>query len=180
MTGFLLGLLAGLALAAVAVGLLALARSRGVSLPGLKAGGRNYDKVMIASVARPFEPEGLDVAVRLAGKKGTLETVYVAEIPLNRPLESGAESELATGMEALEDAARIARDAGRTPLPRIERSRLGSRTIVEIQREEGFDVVVMTVTLGNRSEREGRKIAGYVGDHATCDVVVVTIPAQEG
>ena len=77
-------------------------------------------------------------------------------------------------MEELEESARIAKKLGVRPLPRLERSRLGSKTIVEIQREEAFDAVVLDVRLGNRSGRQGRKVAEYVQKHATCNVIVVS------
>ncbi len=174
MTGFLIGLAAGVFLAALALLLISHVSTGG--FPRLFAGQRfaGYGKVLVATIGRPFDENAIGVAARIVARDGLVQTLYVAEIPLNRPLESGAEQELSAGMEELEESASIAKKLGVRPLPRLERSRLGSKTIVEIQKEEAFDAVVLDVRLGNKSGRQGRKVAEYVQEHATCRVIVVS------
>jgi nucleotide-binding universal stress UspA family protein len=169
LTGFLIGLAAVLFVSLVLVFVFVLARPRGVSFRG-----PGYEKVMVATVMRPFNKKAVALAGQMAGRGGIVETLYVAEIPMNRPLESEAEAELSEGMDALEESPKIGKKVGVRPIPRLERSRLGSKTIVELQRNEGFDAVVLSINPGKRSEREGRKIAEYVQEHATCTVVVVS------
>ncbi len=139
-----------------------------------KSRNPGYKKVMAATVARPFDKKALALAAEMVDRDGILETIYIAEIPMNRPLESESEVELVEGMDALEESAKVSIRGGIRPIPRLERSRLGSKTIVEIQRNESFDAIVMAINPGKRSEREGRKIAEYVQEHATCPVVVVS------
>jgi nucleotide-binding universal stress UspA family protein len=174
MTGFLIGLAAGVILAALVMLLISYAKTGGILGFFVSQRYAGYRKVLVATIGRPFDENAISVAARVVAQEGLVQTLYVAEIPLNRPLESGAEQELSAGMEELEESARIAKKLGVRPLPRLERSRLGSKTIVEIQREEAFDAVVLDVRLGNRSGRQGRKVAEYVQKHATCNVIVVS------
>lgn len=174
MTWFLVGLAAGIVLAVVV--LLLISYLNAGSLHGLLLGREyaGYRKVMVAAVDRPFDEKAVRLAACMLDREGVMVTLYIAEIPLNRPLESGAERELSAGMDQLEAADRLARKMSVRPLPRIERSRLGSKTIVEIQRQEDFDLVVLDVHPGSRFGRQGRKIAEYVQEHATCAVIVVS------
>jgi nucleotide-binding universal stress UspA family protein len=174
LTGFFIGLAAGLLLVLILVLVFVLVRSDKTLVFVRKSRGAGYKKVMVATVARAFDRRALMLAAGMVEREGILETVYIAEIPMNRPLESESGAELAEGMDALDKSARMVKAAGTRPIPRLERSRLGSKTIVEMQRNEGFDAVVMAINPGKRSEREGRKIAEYVQEHATCTVVVVS------
>lgn len=174
MTGFLIGLAAGVVLAALVALLISYVKTGGVLRLFVGQRYAGYRKVLVATVGRPFDEKAISIAARVVAREGLVQTLYVAEIPLNRPLESGAEQELSAGMEELEESASIAKRLGVRPLPRLERSRLGSKTIVEIQREEAFDAVVLDLRLGNKSGRQGRKAAEYVQEHATCKVIVVS------
>jgi nucleotide-binding universal stress UspA family protein len=180
LTGFIVGLAAGLLLVLVLMLIFVLTRSRWLSLFVNRSRGPRYEKVMVATVMRPFDERAVLLAAKMAGRDGIIETVYIIEIPMNRPLESEAEAELSVGMDSLAESAKIGETAGTRPIPRLERSRLGSKTIVEIQRNEGFDAVVMAISPGRRSSREGRKIAEYVQEHATCTVVVVSELREAG
>lgn len=173
MTGFFIGLAIGIVATAVVLLLLDLARSQGLISKGRRE-PQGYRKVMIATVDHPFDPRALTLASKMAAGGGILETVYLIEIPLNRPLESESGDEIASGMQALEEAAMLAARDGLRPLPRLERTRMGSKTVVEIQRKEGFDAVVLDVHPGKRMGRVGSRIAEYVQEHATCPVVVVS------
>lgn len=173
MSWFFIGLGAGLVVAALVALAVYLARARGLARRG-QTEPEGYRKVLVATVNQPFYQEALLVAAGMIGEGGIVETIYLVEIPLNRPLESEAGEEVAAGMLALEEAAAICSSAGVRPLPRLERTRMGSKTVVEMQREEGFDAVVLDIHPGKRTERVGRRIEEYVQDHATCPVVVVS------
>jgi|GEM_PF-1429468 len=175
MNGFLIGLLVGIGAATLVALVIALASSRRFPLFGRCPGGAvEYRKVMVASLGSPFSRGAIDLAAHMAGKAGLVQTVYLAEIPLNQPLESGAESDVARGLEALEIAAKLGTGSGIKVLPRLKKTRLGSKSIVEIQQGEGFDAVILEVKPRGRSQRVGRKLAEYVQEHVTCAVIVMS------
>lgn len=159
--------------AVLIVALLLILRRRGFRIPGLGQPGE-YKKVLIAAIARPFSEAALSLALEMAGSRGVIETLYVVEIPVDRPLESEMETELNQGMDALEDASRLGRSMGKRIVPRLERSRQGSRTIVELQRKGAFDGIVLEMRSGVRSEKIDRKIADYIQENATCPVVIIS------
>ena len=134
---------------------------------------RLFRKVLVASVGAPFSRVALEMATRLAGDDGILETVYIVEVPMEQPLDGGFESELARGMVALEQAGKLAKRKGRSPVPRMERSRLGSKTIVEIQKNESFDVIVLSAKPDARKQKESSKISEYVRENVDCTVIDV-------
>jgi len=134
---------------------------------------RLFKKVLVASVGSPFSRIALEMATRLAGDDGILETLYIVEVPMEQPLDGGFESELSRGMVALEQAGKMAKRKGRSPVPRMERSRLGSKTIVEIQKNENFDVVVLSAKPDPRKQKESSKILEYVRENAGCTVIDV-------
>ncbi len=165
--------LAGFLGAVLIMLVLLVAWRRGLRLPGLKQRGE-YHKVLVAAIARPFSEAAISLALEMTGTRGVVETVYVVEVPIDKPLEAEVEAELAAGMEALEDAARLGRSMGKQIVPRLERARQGSRTIVDLQRAGDFDGVVLELRPGARSDRIDRKIAEYIQENATCPVVVIT------
>ncbi len=165
--------LAGFVGAALVVIILLLLRRRGVQIPGFgKPGG--YKKVLVAAISRPFSEAAISLALEMAGARGVIETLYVVEVPIDRPLDVEVEPQLNQGMDALEDASRLGRNNGKRLVPRLERSRQGSRTIVELQRRGEFDGIVLELRPGAKSERVDRKIAEYIQENATCPVVVIT------
>lgn len=179
MKGFVIGLLVGIGAAALVALVLALARPSWIPSMRRCGGAVGYRKVMVASLGVPFSPRAIDLAAHMVGKDGLVHTVYLVEIPLNQPLESGAEADLALGLEALEAAANMGRASGIRVLPRLEKTRLGSKSVVKIQEGEGFDAVILEVRPGSRSQRVGRKVAEYVQEHAGCTVMVITEPGAE-
>lgn len=158
--------------ALIAVSLLILWR-RGYRIPGLGKPGE-YKKVLVAAIARPFSEAAVSLALEMAGRRGVIETLYVVEIPIDRPLEGEVEAELTQGMDALEDVSRLGRSMGKRIVPRLERSRQGSRTIVELQKKGAFDGIVLELRPAVKSERIDRKIAEYVRENATCPVVIIS------
>jgi nucleotide-binding universal stress UspA family protein len=134
---------------------------------------RLFKKVLVASVGAPFSRVALEMATRLAGDDGILETVYIVEVPMDQPLDGSFESELSRGMVALEEAGRMAKRKGRSPVPRMERSRLGSKTIVEIQKNEDFDVVVLSAKPDTKTQKESSKMSEYIRENAGCTVIDV-------
>ncbi len=171
--------LAGFLGAALIVTILLLLWRRGYRIPGLGKPGE-YQKVLVAAIARPFSEAAVSLALEMAGSRGVIETLYVVEVPIDRPLEGEAEGELAEGMDALEDASRLGRNMGKRIVPRLERSRQGSRTIVELQQRGAFDGIVLELRPGTKSDRIDRKIADYVQENATCPVVIITGKQEEG
>ncbi len=165
--------LAGFGGAAVVVIILLVLRRRGFKIPGLGKPGE-YKKVMVAAIARPFSEAAISLALEMAGSRGVIETLYVVEIPIDRPIETEAEPQLMEGMDALEDASRLGRSMGKRIVPRLERSRQGSRTIVDLQRRGEFDGIVLELLPGAKSEKVDRKIAEYIQENATCPVIVIT------
>ncbi len=165
--------LAGFLGAVLIVAILLMLRRRGYRIPGLGQPGA-YKKVLIAAIARPFSEAAVSLALEMAGSRGVIETLYVVEIPIDRPLEGEVEAELTQGMDALEDVSRLGRSMGKRIVPRLERSRQGSRTIVELQQRGAFDGIVLEMRPGVKSERVDRKIAEYVQENATCPVVVIS------
>ena len=174
MSGFIVGLIVGLAAAGILVLVFVYARLRGAFTFASGRERLGYRKVIVATIDRPFSKDAIALASGMAGRKGILETFYVVEIPLDRPFDTGGEQELASGMDALEKAERIARRYGVRPIPRMEKARLGSKKVVEVQKGEDFDAVVLYLQESAKSERDDRKIIEYVQANATCPVVVIT------
>jgi nucleotide-binding universal stress UspA family protein len=177
---FIIGLLVGIGIVVLVTLVLAFVRPRLAWLTGRRAGQAiTVNKVMVATLGAPFNPKAIALAAAMAGESGVIQTVYILEIPLNQPLESEAEAELAIGMEALEEAEKIGRQNGVRVLPKLEKTRLGSKAVVEMQKDEGFDAIILEVKLGSRSQRVGRKVAEYVQEHASCIVLVVSEQRDE-
>jgi hypothetical protein len=161
-------------LVAAGVFVLLYVRRRKTPLLSRRAARTAYSKVLVVTVDRHFSAEAVALAAGMTDRDGVLETLYVLEIPLNRPMGGETESGLAEGMEALEEAARIARGYGVSALPRLERSRRSSTTVVELQRKEAHDLVVTALQLDAPSQKEQRRIVEYIQENVTCPVVVLS------
>ncbi len=174
MSGFWIGLASGIVLAVIAFLVLYILFKRGtVRLPGLSREGL-YHKILVASVGQVFSERSLYAAVRVVARKGLVETLYVLEIPLDHPLGVAPEEGLNKGMETLDMAARWGRYYGMRFLPRLEKVRMGSKAILDLQRKEGFDLLVLDVGTGEGRDKDIRKIAEYVRENATCTVMVLS------
>jgi hypothetical protein len=117
-----IGLAAGIALALIA--LLVLSRLSGRVV--LDYSGRitrsSYDKVLVAAVDEPFTERTLELAVKMAGRNGSVKTLYVAEIPVSRSLEVEAQEETARGLQALEEASLLGAGLGKRFLPAFDKT----------------------------------------------------------
>ncbi len=162
-------LLLGMAVGA----LVALAAARLYAAWSCRADLPPYRKVLVVAVDEPFTRRSIELAVSMAGRHGVIETLYVTEVPISRSLEVEAEEETARGLEALEEAARVGRSLGRRLLPGLEKARMGSKAVVEVQRRGGFDLVVFDLYPGERLRRANRKIAEYLQEKAGCTVMLV-------
>ena len=174
MSGFWIGLAAGIVLAIIAFLVIYILLKRGaICLPGLHGEGL-YHKVLVASVGQVFSERSLYTAVGVVARRGLVETLYVLEIPLDHPLGVAPEEGLNKGMEALDMAARWGGYHGVRFLPRLEKVRMGSKAILDLQRKEGFDLVVMDLGLDERGNKDIRKIAEYVRERAGCTVLLIS------
>ena len=109
----------------------------------------------------------------MAGRSGSIKTLYVTEIPVSRSLEVEAEEETARGLKALEEASLLGSSLGKRFLPAFEKTRQGSKAIVELQRRDHFDLVLFDLQPGERLRRTNRKIAEYIQEKAGCTVMIV-------
>jgi nucleotide-binding universal stress UspA family protein len=125
-------------------------------------GEATYAKILVASVQNPFTKRSLNTAVRMSDRGGIIETLYVIEIGMERPLDVVADDEVANALQALEDASYEGRRRGKRLLPRLEKARMGSKVILDIQHREG----AMANTM--------RKIVQYVREKASCTVIVLS------
>jgi Universal stress protein family len=172
---FWAGLGIGLLLGVVIIAMLVWMNSGGyIKLPMKKLGGPVYSKVMLIAIGHPFSEKAIDLSVRMAGREGLVETLYIMEIGLDRPLQVVADEEIDLGMSALEKAAITARKRGKRLLPRLEKARMGSKKILEIQKEEGFDLLVLDLQRDSKNSEIIEKIARYIQKKATCTVVVLS------
>jgi hypothetical protein len=135
--------------------------------------GPAFRKILVASVDEPFTRRSIELAVSMAGKRGLIETFYVTEVPINRSLEVGAEEDTARGLAALEEASLVGGTLGKRLLPGLEKTRMGSKAVVELQRRAGFDLIVFDLQPGDRLRRANRKIAEYLQEKAGCTVMIV-------
>ncbi len=168
-----IGLAGGIVLALIA--LLVLSRLSGRVV--LDYSGRitrpAYQRVLVATVDEPFTARTLELAVRMAGRKGSIKTLYVTEIPVSRSLEVEAEEETALGLKALEEASLLGASLGKKFLPAFDKTRQGSKAIVEFQRREQSDLVLFDLQPGERLRRTNRKIAEYIQEKAGGTVMIV-------
>src|SRR4030042_4876465 len=119
MTMFWAGLGIGLLLAVMIFAVLVWMNARGhVNMPLARAGGTDYNKVLVVAIGHPFSEKAIDLSVRMAGRTGLIETLYVVEIGLDRPLQVVADEELDLAMSALEEAALMGKTRGQRLLPR--------------------------------------------------------------
>jgi len=133
-----------------------------------------YGKILVAAVENPFSRRALNMGVRMAGRTGIVETLYVIEIGVERPLEVPADEAIAAGLSALEEASYIAKNYGKKLLPRLEKARMASRVILDTQAQGGFDLLIMDLAVSNAMEATTRKIAQYIEEKATCTVVILS------
>jgi len=133
-----------------------------------------YGKILVAAVENPFSRRALNMGVRMAGRTGIVETLYVIEIGVERPLEVPADEAVAAGLRALEEASYIAKNYGKRLLPRLEKARMGSKVILDTQAQGSFDLLIMDLAVSDTMEATTRKIAQYVKEKATCTVVILS------
>lgn len=172
---FWAGLGIGLLLAFLALAVLVWMNLRGVmNFPRAGKGGPIYNKVLVVAIGHPFSERAIDLAVRTVGREGLIETLYIVEIGLDRPLQVVADEEIDLGMGALEEAALMGKKKGKRLLPRLEKARMGSKKILELQRAEGFDLLVLDLQRASKNREIIEKIAGYIQSKATCTVVVLS------
>ena len=103
-----------------------------------------------------------------------METLYILEVGLDHPLDVPPEAELDKGMKALDMAARFGFQHGTRFIPRLEKVRMGSKAILDLQAKEGFDLLVMDLGSARGSSRDMLKIAEYVREKASCTVLVIS------
>ena len=169
------GLGVGLGLGIVIIFVLLILNSKGiVGSSRASEAGAGHQKVLVATVENPFSERAINLAMRMAGRRGIVETLYVIEIGLERPLQVVADEEIARGMRALEEASYIGKRDGKRLLPRLEKARMGSKAVLDVQGQEGFGLVVLDLVESVKMEDITRKIAEYVQEKATCTVVVLS------
>ena len=168
-----IGLAVGIVLALVALLLLSRLSGRVVLDYSGRITRSFYRKVLVATVDEPFSERTLELAVKMAGRNGSVKTLYVAEIPVSRSLEVEAEEETARGLQALEEASLLGAGLGKRFLPAFDKTRQGSKAIVEFQRRDHCDLVLFDLQPGERLRRTNRKIAEYIQEKAGCTVMIV-------
>jgi nucleotide-binding universal stress UspA family protein len=172
---FWAGLGAGIFIMGLVAVILCLGAGRGLpgSFPG-RGGESGYKRILVASVENPFSDRALNMAVRMAGRGGIVETLYIIEIGVEKPLDIAADEDVEKGLQVLERASDIGRKYGKKFIPRMEKARMGSKVILDLQSAEDFDLLILE--LGGepgRSDTTG-KIARYVQERAGCTVVVLS------
>ncbi|OFW58948.1 MAG: hypothetical protein A2Y75_00195 [Candidatus Solincola sediminis] len=133
-----------------------------------------YAKVLLAVVQSNFSHRAVNMAVRMAGRKGMVETLYVIEIGVDRPLEVTAEDEVAVALRELELASYVGRRFGKRLIPRLEKARMASKVILDTQAEQGFDLLIMDLGASGAMEAATQKIARYVKENADCTVAILS------
>jgi nucleotide-binding universal stress UspA family protein len=174
LSGILIGLAIGIVLAIVLFLVLYVLMRRGViRLPGMIGEGL-YSRILVASMGRPFSERSLLTAIKSLAGKGYVEILYILEIGLDHPLDVPREDELDKGMKALDKAVRFGTGHGTSFIPRLEKVRMGSKAILDLQAREGFDLVVMDLGSVKESTRDILKIAEYVRERAGCTVLLIS------
>ncbi len=169
-----IGLAAGMAIAAVTVLLACRFSSRLVLDPSGQKMHSLYGKVIVVTVDAPFTVRALELAVKLAGRDGMVETFYMIEVPLSRSMEVGLEVETARALQALEEASLVGRRLEKDFLPAYVKTRQAGKAILEHGEKKGFDLIVFDLLPGERLRRSYRKLAESLQEKAGCDVIVVT------
>lgn len=159
--------LATLATVAVAVAaLLALRRGR----PGaVRTGAR---RILFPFTGKRLSKPALDAALRLArAEEATLVPAYLAEVPLNLPLESALPRECEAALPVLEAIEQRAVRNGVAVDPRIERGRTSRHALAELIGHERFDRIVAPAA-GAGSDGFSPEDIAWLLDHAGGEIVV--------
>lgn len=168
-----IGLAAGLIAAAAAVLLACRFSTRLVLDPTGKKMHSVYGKVIVVAVDAPFTTRALELAVRLAGRDGIVETFYMIEVPLSRSLDVGLEVETARALQALEEASLTGRRLGKDFLPAYVKTRQADKAVLEHSGKKGFDLIIFDLMPGDRLRRAHRKLAEAMQEKAARDVIVI-------
>src|SRR5207244_10631616 len=136
-------------------------------------------KVLVPILDLGASVRAVELAARLnQGHKAEMLIVYVHEIPLQAPLVRSEKDPRI--QRALDAAAFIATQHAIEPRTKVNAARQAGHRPVEIDREEGADLIVMGLSYQNRpNEGPHGRIAEHVVRNAPMEVVVDRVPKQK-
>jgi Universal stress protein family len=172
MTLAILGIALVLLVAGAAVGL-ARRRERPITPEGAR-------RILFPFVGRQLSKPALDAALRLArAEDATLVPAYLAEVPLNLPLESALPKECEAALPVLEAIEQRAARSGVAVDSRIERGRTSRHALAELIGHEHFDRIVAPAATAASDGFSADDIA-WLLDHAGGEIVVFRAGPTEG
>ena len=135
-------------------------------------------KILVA-VARVSSNEKIQFAAKLAKFHGAqLTALHIIEIPSSLPLDTFFPEKLAVADTLMEQAQAIGREYGVSVSAQIQQAREAGETIVEVAKEGGYDLVIVSDYPRPFSSAPGRGTFGttveYVIKNASCRVWLFT------
>ncbi|HET8569964.1 MAG TPA: universal stress protein [Candidatus Limnocylindria bacterium] len=126
-------------------------------------------RVLVALAGTSADPDVINVAVSLAKPvKGEVIAVHVVEVPWHLALDAVLDAELDRGEELLDEAARVAEQAGMRIETELLQAREAAAAIVDTASEKKVDLIVIGMPFRRRMGRVyvGRTVQNvYVGAH---------------
>ena len=128
-----------------------------------------YRRLLVPLIGTSVDADVIRVAVTLAkADRGELLGVHVIEVRWNQPLDAVLEAETERGEVLLEQAAKIASQAGAKLETELLQAREAAAAIVDTARDRDVDLIVLGMPYRRRFGRT------YVG--RTVQTVYVTAP----
>ena len=126
-------------------------------------------RILVALAGTSADPDVIRTAVALAKlAKGEITAVHVIEVPWHLALDAVLDAELDKGEELLEQAAKVAEQAGMQIETELLQAREAAAAIVDTASEKKVDLIVIGMPFRKRMGRVyvGRTVQNvYVGAH---------------
>ncbi|HYK97762.1 MAG TPA: universal stress protein [Candidatus Acidoferrales bacterium] len=128
-----------------------------------------YRRILVPLIGTSVDADVIRIAVNLAkADRGELLGVHVIEVRWNQPLDAVLEAETERGEVLLEQATKIAAQAGGKLETELLQAREAAAAIVDTARDRGSDLILLGMPYRRRFGRT------YVG--RTVQTVYVTAP----
>lgn len=139
----------------------------------------DYRSALVPIFGTDVDAAALRAAAKLVGEGGTIEAVYILQVPNQLSLDSGLHEEEQLGLSVLESAKVAGRKSGLKVQTRLLRARNAGPAIVEEAERTSAEIIYLgTAVHAPPSERALGPTASYLLAHRPCRVVIETAPAQ--
>ncbi len=139
-------------------------------------------RILVPTVGEAYSEKGVELACRLGREQNAdILLTYVIEVPFTLPLGAPLERADARAKEALERAEGVVTRHRLRYAKKVERARQAADGIVRVAKDEGVDMIVVSLPPSGR--REG-KVFGRTTEvllrRAPCELVINKLPAKGG